>query len=1518
MRRFLTFVFSLAILLPAHTQVTINELLASNAITNIDPDYQEFSDWVELYNPGPSAVNLSGWHLSDDNDLPAKWTFPAGTSIGAGTYLLVWADGVNSGMHTNFKLSADGEKMYLTDASGTEIDRRDFGAQQTDISLGRSVNGAGNWGYFTHPTPGASNSTSTFFTDFILNVPVFSQAGGFFDTPLTINIKNLSGIGVLRYTLDGSIPNNNSPEWTADINLTTTTVVKARLFETGKISGPVLTNTYFINEHFQERGLAVLSLSTNPDYFFAADSGIYVQNFKPEWEIPIHLEFYEPDGLLGFHHDAGASIGGENAWILPEKLLNISSRKQYGAGKIDYQIFPHNPRNEFEDLILRCSGNDWSNTLFRDGMQQGLAASTADALDIQDFRPCAVFINGAYFGIHNIREKQDKEYANLYHGISTDSLDYIENNGEVKEGNVDAYQQMVDLLSAGVTSAASFEALEKMCDTKNFSDYIISQIFTANTSWGHNIALFRKRSPDGKWRWFPHDYDRGFDLGNLGSTAMSWATATNGADWTNPAWGTLFLRKMLENDAFKDRFITRFADHLYVTYNPLAINKRVDKHANWIRSEIPYHVARWLGTTSSYGNAMPSVSFWENEVTELKTFGQQRNTFIFNDLSQYFNLSGSVGLQVQVAPAERGWVKLHDLRLPAYPWSGNYLKNRAFTLTAEPKPGFNFVRWEKSEASVLSLLEPSTNWRYSDATSAPPGNWNQPGFNAASWTEGAAELGYGDGDESTTLLYGSDSNNKTIAYYFRKTFNISDPSAFANLAAKMVVDDGAVVYLNGQEVWRYNMPSGSIDFTTLASATISAAGESTWNEQILPTDALVAGENVLAVEIHQAAANSSDLSFNFQLSGQQAGNMVTVSTNPALEYTLGDNPEVLRAVFESDGTCGVLPDTIRENLTLLAACSPYRAAGDVVVLPNVTLSVEAGVTILFPEKSNLWVHGNLMVDGLENAPVIIKAAPGSSEWGGILLQNTTAFSELKYLTLEHASAGPQRLYFPAAISAYKANIGMDFLTLTAVHDNPIFSRFSYVYLGYSTIKSSVTGDCINVKNGNCQIIGCDFSANAMQPDMDAIDLDGVPSALVTHNVIHDFRGDNNDAIDIGESSKDVLILDNFIYHCLDKGISVGQQSSVHILSNVIAYTGYGIALKDQSTARIDACTFFGNQQAVAAYQKNPGNWGGNGIIKDCIASNAAFGSFVSDAFSTMTVENSLSDTDTLSGNNLHADPLFVNPTLYDFQLLPNSPASGISTMGGNLGAVPFQAYTGQPQLLFSEILYDDTLTSTGEFLEILNPGTEAIDLQGYTIANALNFVFPTGVSIGPGEYIVVAKDAGNFNNAGFQVFEWTDGKLADEGEAIHLFDLSGLLVDFVRFDNHAPWPERSTLLGKSLELVSENLDNHFSTSWRPSNGLNGSPGTPGSISSTFSPLPSAQIEVYPNPVSDQITIAVKQIHGNSFSVQMTDSKGAAVLEQTFAGVQATLKLPRMAAGLYFLSVFDTFGGLLGFEKVVVK
>lgn len=169
-----------------------------------------------------------------------------------------------------------------------------------------------------------------------------------------------------------------------------------------------------------------------------------------------------------------------------------------------------------------------------------------------------------------------------------------------------------------------------------------------------------------------------------------------------------------------------------------------------------------------------------------------------------------------------------------------------------------------------TFVAAGSTWKYKDDGSNQGTAWIAPNFADSSWAQGPAQLGYGDGDEAT-VVNGGPSGAHFTTTYFRRSFQVADPSLVTSLALEIVRDDGAVVYLNGVEVFRDDMPAGTITFTTLASAAISGTAESTFYSASIPPSALVAGTNVLAVEIHQAAPTSTDISFDLKLSGTQLG-----------------------------------------------------------------------------------------------------------------------------------------------------------------------------------------------------------------------------------------------------------------------------------------------------------------------------------------------------------------------------------------------------------------------------------------------------------------------------------------------------------------------------------------------------------------------------------------------------------------------------------------------------------------------
>jgi predicted phosphodiesterase len=172
--------------------------------------------------------------------------------------------------------------------------------------------------------------------------------------------------------------------------------------------------------------------------------------------------------------------------------------------------------------------------------------------------------------------------------------------------------------------------------------------------------------------------------------------------------------------------------------------------------------------------------------------------------------------------------------------------------------------------SQTTLVPPGSTWKYLDNGSNQGTAWRTTSFNDGSWKSGPALLGYGHGDEATVVSYGPQADNKYTTTYFRKAISVTDASVFSNYTLRVRRDDGIVVYINGVEKYRNNMPTGTIAYNTWAAATCSDDGY-TWFSTTLATGSLVTGTNVIAVEIHQRKPTSADISFDLQLTGAGTG-----------------------------------------------------------------------------------------------------------------------------------------------------------------------------------------------------------------------------------------------------------------------------------------------------------------------------------------------------------------------------------------------------------------------------------------------------------------------------------------------------------------------------------------------------------------------------------------------------------------------------------------------------------------------
>jgi tartrate-resistant acid phosphatase type 5 len=233
--------------------------------------------------------------------------------------------------------------------------------------------------------------------------------------------------------------------------------------------------------------------------------------------------------------------------------------------------------------------------------------------------------------------------------------------------------------------------------------------------------------------------------------------------------------------------------------------------------------------------------------------------------------AGASSATVQLTPVDDSLAEGTETATLTVGASGAYNIGAANTATVS-------IQDNDSSTSSTTLVAAGSTWKYLDNGTDQGTAWRSTTFNDSAWKSGAAQLGYGDGDEATVVGYGPNAGVKYITTYFRTSFNVADASAVTALALKLIRDDGAVVYLNGVEVYRDNMGTGAVAYNTLAPLSLGGTDETTWLQAALSPTNLINGTNVLAVEMHQASPDSSDISFDLQLDA--AVNTVVVTTPP--------------------------------------------------------------------------------------------------------------------------------------------------------------------------------------------------------------------------------------------------------------------------------------------------------------------------------------------------------------------------------------------------------------------------------------------------------------------------------------------------------------------------------------------------------------------------------------------------------------------------------------------------------------
>jgi ABC-type uncharacterized transport system auxiliary subunit len=537
----------------------------------------------------------------------------------------------------------------------------------------------------------------------------FSVAGGFYDTAFEVSLFH-SSEAKIYYTLDGSQPSSAATLYRSPILIDTTTILRAIAF-VGTERSSIYTQSYLFD--LPESNFPTLSIGIDPWRLFDSESGLFMlgskadletlrlsgANFWSRQEIPAHLEYFTAEGTCVFNSELGFRLFGGISRLFPQKSMALVTRPTYGEKHIDYPIFGKKGPKKTEYLVLRNAGSDFGKAHIRDVLVTDQVRDWE--VDVQAYQAAHVYINGTYWGIYNLREKINRHFLADHHDVDKDSLDLLEHNMTLKRGSRRHYQRLIQYLEANdLSDHQHYAQVQEWIDVESFMDFQIAQIFFDNRDAGGNIRYWRSQEANAKWRWILYDMDWAMGLHNVDAyefNSLAFHTRPDGPSWPNPPWSTFILRKLLENEGFRQAFLTRFSDHLNEDLSTARLLQAIDEKQNLFRPEIDRHLERWNLNHHR----------WESQFNRLRTFAEKRPVIMREHLQNFFQADSLVQLQMLVK--EGGQVRINrHLELEQTHFSGYYFQDYPIHLSAEANLGYRFVHWENQDGQILSseaLLE---------------------------------------------------------------------------------------------------------------------------------------------------------------------------------------------------------------------------------------------------------------------------------------------------------------------------------------------------------------------------------------------------------------------------------------------------------------------------------------------------------------------------------------------------------------------------------------------------------------------------------------------------------------------------------------------------------------------------------------------------------------------------------------------------------------------------------------------
>ncbi len=540
-------------------------------------------------------------------------------------------------LHSNFKLGKSGDNIYLFDNLGNQIDFVEYKEQISDVSFGREFDGIDNFVFLNEPTPEMPNTGKL---QPRANAPKFDIESGFYDNKLFVNIIENNENCEIYYTTDAGIPSKNSNRFTnSPIEIFKTTVLRAIAYATGDtLPSRIITSTYFINE--TNFNLPLVSITADSTLLWDDRNGIMADNnIYYNWIIPANFEFFNNKTSSSnnnkYNSACGLRLNGNTTRNYPQKSFRLYAQDKYQSSSFNYYFFDNKNSNNYEKIILRNGGNDWYGALLRDQLGHTLC-KYLNNLEHTPVENVLTFVNGKFYGIHQLMERHDKTYLSNKYDIETTSITMVSADNpifdQIKYGSpyegISTWYKLYDTLKTldmSNDSTGGLDYLTRNIDIDNFFDYLIYNIYACNLDWPHNNMLaWKSKELDNRWRWMLHDMDVTFNESELDNT-LSEKTITGS-----------ILNTLLKNSSMRNKFINRFADLMNSILSEENVLAKIDSISITLEAEISRQ-------NNLYAE---SCSNWAEEILKIKKFAVERPTHQKQHLITNYNLSGLCTLNI--------------------------------------------------------------------------------------------------------------------------------------------------------------------------------------------------------------------------------------------------------------------------------------------------------------------------------------------------------------------------------------------------------------------------------------------------------------------------------------------------------------------------------------------------------------------------------------------------------------------------------------------------------------------------------------------------------------------------------------------------------------------------------------------------------------------------------------------------------------------------------------------------------